>query len=471
MKNKNKLLGAGVLLLSTCLVPTQVFSMVLEDAIGHAIPTNPDIKSSQAEAKAKEHQIGQEKSGYFPTLDVSTSAGPEYDHQRFKANGLTSTPVTGTASHKRYESTVNLVQPIFSGLDTVNRVQKAKDETLQATRKSEETRTLVAFQAAEAYIAVRRFQRLWRLAQENVEFHKKISSKVKQLVDAGKASSGDLHTTDARLQDSTTAVSDILGDLSTAVSNFINVVGIRPDRLANAKIKDAVLPKSLQEAIDVALEKNRSVILAKQSIKVSETDVQVSQSQYYPNLNIEADARHSQDTAGRKGYEDNAKALLVLRWNLFRGGRDLNRTREYKERTVKAKDDLLKAMRTAEREVRVSWGERVASALQAESLRKAVTAKEQVVATYNANFDLGKASLLDLLDVQNEFFLAKGSLITADATQDLTEARLLAAMGNLEGALGIPEGGKLWESPPITNTDATEKVVQDLVDGAIKMTL
>ena len=355
----------------TLTISTNAEALRLENAIANAIPTNPDIKSAYSEARAKEHQIGQEKSGYYPSVDVSASAGHEYTKQKFHPNELsaTATPPAGKKGverRERYQPQITVVQPLFSGFDTVNRVQKAEDETTQALRKAEETQTLIAFQAAEAYIGVRRFQRLWRLAQENIKFHETIHNKVRQLVNAGKASKGDLHTVEARLSDARTAADDIVGDLSSQVAAFIDVTGIKPDRLENAKIDDSVLPRSLQESIDLALEHNRSVVLAKQSIKVTETDIKVAEAPYYPNVNIEADATHSNSVGGRNGHENNAKVLAVLRWNLFSGGRDLNRHREFKERNIKAKDDLMAAMRLAEREVRVSWGERTSAALQAE---------------------------------------------------------------------------------------------------------
>lgn len=449
--------------------PESVQAMNLNNAVGQAVNSNPEIKSHQSEERAVEHQIDQEFGGYGPQVNVEHGSGFEYTKDNYKKNELNTTALKGKVDETRHQPTVKVVQPIFSGFDTKYRVEKKENEHTQAVKKTDETRILVAFNAAEAYIGVRRFQRLWRLATENVTQHEAIFRKVVALVKAGKATVGDKHTAEARLQDSQTAVNDILGDLSTAIANFINQTGINPDHLENAKIDEAVIPQTLEEALDAALENNRSVVLAKSNINVAKTDVKVAQSPFYPNVNVEADATHSRNVGGKKGYENNAKALLVVRWNLFRGGSDAARHSEFKERIVKAKDDLHSALRTAEKEVRVSWGERASAALQAATLRKAVKAKEQVVSTFTKQFDIGKVSLLDLLDVVNEWFLAKGSLITADATQDLTEARLLAACGRLIDALGLPVEGVPYSSPETSEkTTATEKIVQQIIKGEVK---
>lgn len=466
----NHMLNMSFVALATIIfTPNKINAMVPRDAVGQAVYSNPEIKSFESEARAVEHQIAQERSGYFPTVDAEHGSGWEVTEDNFKVNELNSAPQKGTVDETRHQPTIRVVQPIFSGFDTVHRVQKKEDEFNQANKKTEEIAVLRAFAAYEAYVGVRRFQRLWRLSTENVKKHKEILRKVRALVKGGKASKGDLHTVEARLQDAQTAVNDIIGDLSTAIANFINETGITPDRLENAKIDDEVLPQSLEEALDLALENNRSVVLAKANIAVTKTDVKVAESPFYPTLNFEADARHSRNVSAKKGYENNAKALFVVRWNLLRGGSDLYRHKEFKERIVKAKDDLRSALRTAEREVRVSWGERASAALQAATLRKAVKAKKLVVNTFTKQFDLGKVSLLDLLDVVNEWFLAKGSLITADATQDLTEARLLAACGIILTAFDIPYSGIPFANPEITEgLTPTEKLVDQIVKGEVK---
>ena len=450
-------------------VSSTLEAMKLENAVGQAVHSNPEIKSFQSEEEAVKFQIDQEKSGYWPQIDFEHGSGWEYTKDNFKTNELNTTDQKGKVDETRHQPTIRVVQPLFSGFDTVHRVEKKEGEHIQALKKTDETRLLRAFDAGQSYVSVRRFQRLARLTSQNVVKHQEILRKVRSLVKAGKATIGDRHTVEARTEDAQTAFYDVMGDLAGAISDFINVTGIHPDRLENAKIDDAVIPQTLGQALDMALEKNRSVVLAKSNINVAKTDVKVAESPFYPSVNVEADATHSRNVAAKKGYENNAKALLVVRWNLFRGGSDLGRHREFKERIIKAKYDLHTALRTAEREVRLSWGERASAALQAETLRKAVKAKEQVVNAFIKQFDLGKVSLLDLLDVINEWFLAKGALITADATQDVTELRLLAACGILVKVLGLPDEGAPYTNPDtMENLTPTEKLVQQIIKGDSK---
>lgn len=467
--NKNSVASSLAFVVTVFGFSQSIQAMRLEHAIGQAVHSNPEIKSNESEERAVEYQKDQEFGKYGPTLDVEHGSGFEYIHDKFKKNELNVINSKGTVDQTRHQPTVRVVQPLFSGFDTKYRVEKKEGEHSQAVKKTDESRVLVGFRAAEAYIGVRRFQRLWRIAVENVKQHKTIHRKIVALVNAGKASVADKHTVEARLEDAQTAVNDILGDLGSRIADFIKETGIHPDQLENAKIDETVLPKTLAEALDMALENNRSVVLAKSNINVAKTDVKVAQSPFYPNVNVEADATHSYNVSGKKGYENNAKALLVVRWNLFRGGSDYARHKELSERIVKAKDQLHSSLKTAEREIRVSWNERASAALQAATLRKAVASKQQVVNAFTKQFDIGKVSLLDLLDVVNEWFLAKGALVTADATQDVTEVRLLAACGTLLTALNLPnEGVPFVHAENNEKMTPTEQIVQDIVSGNIK---
>ncbi|PFX11164.1 Outer membrane efflux protein BepC [Stylophora pistillata] len=375
----------------------------------------------------------------------------------------------GTVDNNRHDPTVTITQPIYSGGDTTYRVEKAEGEHLQASLRLSEKVELVGFKAVEAYIAVRRFQRLWRLAQKNVKAHENILGKVRALIKGGRATTADLYTVESRLHDARTAVVDIEGDLSTAIANFMEAVSFVPDRLQNAKMPDASLPKSLEEALNKAASDNRSVRLAETDIKIAQADLKVAKAPFHPTVDFEIEGKRNFDVGAKTETENKFTALVVARWNLFNSGADLARKKELVERLASARYDLERVKRVAEKEVRVSWGEKRSSEKQANNLREAVASKEKVVAVYNEQFDLGTRSLLDLLDAQNEYFLAKGALITADATQDLTEARLLAAMGYLYKALDVPATGREIseaELKKVSSDDPTVQIVQRLAQGA-----
>jgi adhesin transport system outer membrane protein len=404
----------------------------LPDAVVKATGDHPSILADKAAKEAAEHNVDFATGGYYPTLDFQMGAGHEYTKQKFRENQINRSKVSGTFATDRYDPTLRLRQMVFDGLETPYQVEKAEKERTQADLKTHETEELTAFAAAEQYIAVRRFGRLLRLAEDNVRVHRNILSKVNALISAGKATVSDRHNVEARLHDAQAAVQDIQGDLDSAIAQFIDVVGSEPGRLSNAELPTESLPLSVEDALDVARESNPSLMLSKASIDVAQADVNVAKSPFYPRLDLEVDASRRHNIGGKSGSENNLTALAVVRFNLFNGGKDQARTRELRAKMTQAKHLMQNQKRTAEREVRVSWSEMKSARGQADVLRKAVHSKKHVRNNYLEQFNLGNISFLNILDASHEYFLAKGSLITADATYDLASVRALAAMGVLK---------------------------------------
>jgi adhesin transport system outer membrane protein len=67
---------------------------------------------------------------------------------------------------------------------------------------------------------------------------------------------------------------------------------------------------------------------------------------------------------------------------------------------------------------------------------------------YRSQFELGRRSLLDLLNAENELFQARSALLNGLSAARETEYRVLAAVGALVSALGLaPELSQLDPGP------------------------
>lgn len=408
----------------------------LKQGMEQTLTTNPEILADEAGASASDHAISQARAGYFPTVDVTATAGKEYIKNRYRTNPCAA-GVSCTQKKFRTNPSISVTQNLFDGLKTPRNVDKAKAGHVQAQMKVMETRELVAYRFVNAASDVRRFQRLYRLSKDNIAAHEKILGKVNKLIEGGKASIADRQLVSARLHDGKSASVDILNDVQSATAKYKTIAGIEPDRLGSTAIPDSFVPATLDEALAIGRERNRSVILAKAALEVANADLLAAQSAYLPTVGIEADASKAKNTAGRSGYTNNVQVLGVLKYNLFRGGADLSLNDQARERIVQARHRLETAIRSAEEDVRRSWHERESARLQAIDLRKSVSDKDEVRKTFAKQYDLGTRTLIDVVDAENDYFLSKGSLITVDATQDLAEARLLAAMGVLTEKFGL----------------------------------
>jgi outer membrane protein, adhesin transport system len=158
---------------------------------------------------------------------------------------------------------------------------------------------------------------------------------------------------------------------------------------------------------------------------------------YYPNLDLELGASAGENLDGVEGSDLSAQALLVLRYNLFRGGGDIAREREAFARLEEAREAVRVAQRDAEEEARVAFNALTTARARVAALRQGVEAQRATRDIYAQQFDLGQRGLLDLLDAENELFNDRSDLVTAEFTEMFAAYRVLAVIGTLLDTLGI----------------------------------
>ena len=403
----------------------------VQDAIRDVLESSPNIQAELSAKREAIHRIRQAESGYLPTIDLRAGAGFDYVRDKFSANQINS-GVNGTVrTWKHRDASVNLTQGLFSGFDTVNKVDKAKKEVGEAQFKYEETQYLLAFETARTFVTIRRLQRLVKLAEQNVGYHQSIVSKIKNLVSVGKNTVGDSQHVQARLSDAQAALQDIKGDYASSVARFVELTGHEPGYLTNARVPERFLPKSLHAAVCEALKKNRSLGIANATVEVAKADLATTDTPFYPSVNIEANAGRNFDVAGETGHQTTVTALLVARYNLFNGFQNIEKTREYIDRVTTAKYRRDAERRRIEREIRTAWEEMNTAYQQSLALERAVTNKRDVLNSNLGQFDAGTSTFPEILNSTHEWFLAQGSKITADASQDIASLRLLTTMGKL----------------------------------------
>lgn len=421
----------NVFILSVASCSSALVANSIMKSIQKGLNHHPDILSKGAEAKAIATRKDQAKGGYYPSLDVRVGGGYSYVRQKIGRNSLTSSSLNGAVAQDQYTPSVSVKQMIFDGFDTSSRVEKAEKEIQQSQQKILEIKTILGYRIADAYIRLRRFERLLGLAKENIKSHQQIQAKVAKRVKEQLAGESELHAINARLHDAQTAAHDIEGDLGSARADYIALTGEEPKNIQSGAMQEITLPKTEEEALKIARKHNFSLKVATASLEVAKTDLNIVESPFYPTVHFEADGNRNHHTGTLNGWENRMSAMVVVRFNAFNGFKDTARRDEYRERATQARLDLASQQRNGDKEVRVSWAEMHSAGNQSKVLRKTVKVKKHLRSAYISEYEASKRSLIDILDAAHEYFLAKGALITADAAGDLSTIRLLASMGTL----------------------------------------
>jgi adhesin transport system outer membrane protein len=420
-------------LLAPLVVITGAGAVTLEDSVRATLETNPEIGVVQANREAIDQELRQARAQYLPSIDLRGAAGPEY----------TDSPTTrnqrgdDTETLLRLESQITLSQLLFDGFATQSEIARQTSRIDSAAFRVQEAAEFVALDAIEAHLEILRNQDLVELARENLAEHQRILGLVRELEGQGASSIADVRQSEARIAAAETSLATAIGNLRDAEALYISVVGMQPEVLEEPLVPVAAVPESRETAAAKAAVNSPTVLIANADIDVAKAELRGSRAGYYPRFDLELGAAANRNVDGVEGRDVAAQALLVLRYNLFRGGADIAREREAFARLSEARQALGQVQRDAEEEARIAYNALTTARARIESLRAAVEAQRATRDVYAQQFDLGQRSLLDLLDAENELFVARSNLTTAQYTEIFGVYRVLAVIGDLLMALDI----------------------------------
>lgn len=421
----------------------------LKESAQQAIRTNPRVDVVARNRQAVEQELARARGQYYPQVDLRAGIGPEWsDNNTTRARGNRDRTLT------RRETGIFVTQRLFDGWETDSEVERQKARGESAARRVGETSEIVALDAIEAHIEVLRQRELLRLSEQNLQVHRRILGRMRARVAQGASPAADLEQARARLEAANATVIETRGALEEAENRYEFVVHRRPTALAPAEFPRAAL--SGTPTIDAALERtrrtNRTLKITESDVKVAEHEIGVADAPFYPRVNVEVGATRSRDIDGARGDDNDASALLVMRWNLYRGGSDIAQRRVALGRMSQAMAEREVAARNAEDETRRSWVQFWTASDRIPSLASAVQQNRRVRSAYNDQFfNQGQRSLIDVLNAENELFISMGRLVSAEQAKIFAAYRLLAATGELVTTLGLemPEEANEAKRAPV----------------------
>lgn len=414
---------------------SSAYAMTLQEAVSLAISTNPEVSAVANDRLAVDEELRQGRALYYPQIDLRAETGPEYsENATVDAAG----DDNGDWKHRSLAS-LTLSQLIFDGFFADSEVERQKARVKSAAYRVGETAEFIGLDAVEAYLEVLRHRERVQISEDNVAVHRATLDQVQQRAQAGGGNIADVRQAEARLSAAESALVEARGDLRDAEALFERVIGQKPDTLETPTIPADVLPADVEEAVAISIENSPTVQFARADIETAQADVKQQEASLYPDLRLEVGGSIGDNLDGKTDTEHDASALLVLRWNLYRGGADSARIREFKHRLAEATDALRINERAVAEDARVSWNAIEVSRQNVQILALNVEANQRTRDVYAQQFDIGQRGLLDLLDASNELYLSRDNLITARYAEIFATYRLLATMGALVDTVGAPK--------------------------------
>lgn len=397
-----------------------------------AIENNPEVQvqwSNFLEATANQKQA---RAGYLPSLDLNAAYGKgnrEFDGDR--------------GWFDQGQAEIALTQVLFDGFRIKSKVEQGDYAALKRYYDLNAGVEQKAFEAAQAYLDVQRYRDLVQLAQTNVNNHQRVYNQIQQKTKQGVGNGADLAQISGRLSLAQTNLMTEQANLNDVSARFARIVGLEPSANLEPVNLNASLPNSSQDAVMTAYQNNNSLKAALSEMEYARTNAEEFKSNMYPKLSLVArtglyqnrnsfDERNDPEKYGRDSAVE-----LRLNYNLFNGGADKAALNAANAR-VMASDDLKnKACVDIRQTTTIAYNNVNNYNSQMQWLQRHRDESAAVVKAYNDQFDIGRRSLLDVLDSENEAFQSNRTYASAQYDLKIAQLQTLYSMGQLLPALGI----------------------------------
>jgi adhesin transport system outer membrane protein len=414
------------------LCASPAFGVELRDAVQSALSTNPEIRQAVSNRAATEEERVQAQGLYYPRVSVEGSAGVRSLRNPTRRR-------IGIADNTLWplEAGAFLDQLVWDSGGREAQIRREASRTDAAAARVEERSEYVALNVSRTYIDYLLQQRLVAIAQDNVTFHERLVGDLREGVARGSISIADQQQAEERLQSARARVTEAREDLDTAGITFQTLTGIPVDSVSLPPDLSQCTPASLADAEALARQNNPRVVEAIADLNTAREEVRMAKAKLGPRINIEGRARAGHDIDGFEGRTTDLQALGVLRWDLFNGGIKEANVREQQRRADEVHARLFQQTRQAEEDTRTAWSRLQNQTALLSELETQARISDDVLLSYREQFNIGRRSLLDVLDAQNTRFNVQERTETARLAKLYAQYRVLAASNRLIECLGV----------------------------------
>ncbi|MEM1188792.1 MAG: TolC family outer membrane protein [Pseudomonadota bacterium] len=419
------LLTLAVMAVTTPSVRAQVVASYGQ-AITTALSSNPAVTRAYYEFEADREAEKVARGELLPSVDLTGDYAWQ-DRQ---------TPIADFGEYEADSLRFSITQLLFDGFQARDEMRARRYDKLARYYDFNAASQSTALDTTEAYLDTLRFQELVRFAEENYVVHRQIFNKIAERAAGGVSQRVDLEQATARMALAESNLLTEVTNLHDTRVEFQRVVGLLPaEALPMPQLPEEVFPSSREAALEEAYRSSPEVNAAIEEMRAAREEHNATRGPMLPRVDLRYRNEQESNTDGILGDYDLEAIELVMSYNLYRGGSDSARRREFANRYYAAVESRKEVCLSVRRETVIAFNDMDVLRRQVEYLDQQLDAQDKTRRAYVDQFDIGQRSLLDLLDSQNEYFDTQRALIRAQTQLVAAQARTLAQVGVLVQSL------------------------------------
>jgi len=417
-----------IVLITVFLIET-AFAETLNSALKKAYETNPELNADRESINISEQELKVSISNYLPSITLEGTKSEEDTDKLTNRDGSNASITDVDTSTRSFKVTQTLID-FGRGAEFAKSkigIDLAKAKLL---KKEQE----ILYKAVEAFTGLIAAREKFEINKSNVDLLERQVETDKIRLERGQITLSDVAQSESSLAEAQAKLIKAENDLLTSKLNYENIIGdlIDIENLDKNSIDDLILPKQLDEAIEISRNSNPDLIIAKLEYEQAKKDTISAKSDLAPSAELSFDRTTTDDLSAT--YDEREKDVLkaTVTWPFFSGGKNyanLNKSRSAENQKSLLLDNSLKKNQT---DVAGAWSTYQSNKSLLNSVRSQVDAaeiaNEGIVAEYNSGSD---RTTLEVIQSNSLLLNAQISLADSERNYILSQFNLLKSIGLL----------------------------------------
>jgi len=419
----------------------------MEEMVQETLNNNPNMQKDIGNYRAVKYELDKAKSGWKPNVDFRADVG--YEHTDKSYEQANNQALDTTSDLVRNSQSIVATENLFEGFATESDINEQKSRITSARFNTLQNANGLALRSSEVYIEVLRQKALLDLFEENVNSHERIYGLIREKTEAGSGRRSDVEQSEGRLA---LAYSNYIAQVNNYQDSIVSFERVYGEALTATALELPLAPSLPADTYEglwtIAQKYNPTLQLERANIKVQEARYKKDKGNYYPTIDAELAAARDQNVQGYEGTNLNARGMLKLYYNLYRGGSDEAIRLQNLQYITVQKESFNEQQRAIREKLKLAWLAHQITFVQIRCIRMHVEYSKKTAESYAQEYQLGRRSIVDLLNAELEYNDARKQLENAKSDVLYARFRILEAIGLLNYALNTNVEEKIDASVP-----------------------
>lgn len=414
-------------------IPAKGVPKTLSTVVLKAIYDSALIKASEGGAMDALASIGVAEANLYPQIEGRIGMGPSAvgDWQAPGSPGKPYFNTKKTYGAARADALLTGTQLLYDFGATRSNIAKNAAATEAQNWNVLTTVEDVAYRASDAYLKVLQARALMQLADDNLKTLQDVAALVVENQRNGNGTVADVKRVNGRLVEAGSTRADEELALKLASDQLRRLIRVDPGPLAPVPTLGRTLPSDEAKALAEGLKVSPRIRAYKASIESREAEIAYLKNGAKPKISADLTAGNKQYQAVNDKTSLDATAFLTLSYKFADGGLVSSQIEQARARVFQDEMRMRDESETMENELRQAYFTIKIARGKMESLAQGVDDNVKARALYREQFAGGKRSLLELLEVQNAYYVAKRTQIVNLFEEQRATFSVLRSLGKL----------------------------------------